>query len=257
MTKLSVNINKIATLRNARGGDNPNVVTWATKIEALGVHGITVHPRPDERHIRRSDVHALAKVLKVEFNIEGYPSDEFIQLIQESKPQQTTLVPDPPDVLTSCAGWQVLENETYLRERLQLLGPSAGRISLFFDPLAFQPSDLKEALMLVKDMGGHRLEIYTEPFAKAYTDSLCNPKSQDLAAVLSTYTAFAQQATQFDIKVNAGHDLDLNNLPLLLMSVPNIAEVSIGHALVCDALLWGMPETISRYLAAVKRPQQV
>jgi pyridoxine 5-phosphate synthase len=238
MTKLSVNINKLATLRNARGGNNPDLILWAQKIEAFGAQGITVHPRPDERHIRRHDVLELKPVVKTEFNIEGYPSLDFLELIEEVQPEQCTLVPDPPHVLTSNAGWN-LDNPKHLEVLTEMLPrlSQTSRVSVFVEPETMSHKHASK----IKDLGASRVELYTEAFAKEPEDN----------EVCAKYRICADQALEADLELNAGHDLDLINLPLLTKLIPEIKEVSIGHALICDALEYGMEQTIQKYLAAL------
>lgn len=237
MTRLSVNVNKLATLRNARGADNPDVVRWAQAIERYGAHGITVHPRPDERHIRRSDVYALKKVVTTEFNIEGYPSEDFIALVLEARPSQVTLVPDPPGVLTSNAGWDTKSNKAMLRDVLARFKRAGIRTSVFMgtDP---------ELLAHAADTGTDRIELYTEPYAANY--------HKDRSAAVAPFTRAAEVANRFGLGLNAGHDLDLHNLAFFKANVPGLLEVSIGHALVCDALLYGMENTVGLYLRELR-----
>lgn len=235
-TKLSVNINKFATIRNARGGNNPNLLQIARDCEAFGAEGITVHPRPDERHIRRNDVYELKKVIKTEFNIEGYPSPDFIQLIHEIKPEQVTLVPDPPDALTSNAGWDTLKYGDFLKTVIQDLRKSTGRVSIFLEA---NP----ELIISAKNTGADRIELYTEPYAENY--------SANKFEAVAPFMATALAAEQYELGVNAGHDLSLENLNFLAHSIPNLLEVSIGHALVCDALYLGLQNTIQMYLGAL------
>lgn len=232
MTRLSVNINKLATLRNARGGNNPDVVAWALDIERWGGEGITVHPRPDERHIRRSDVRALAPLLTTEFNIEGYPGEDFIALVLEVRPAQVTLVPDPPGVLTSNAGWDAHTHKALLKEVVARFKSAGIRTSLFMgtDP---------ELIGHAADTGTDRIELYTEPYAAHYTS--------DRAAAVAPFTRAADRAAQLGLGLNAGHDLDLHNLRFFQQNVPHLLEVSIGHALVCDALRYGMENTVQLY----------
>ncbi|MEZ4946824.1 MAG: pyridoxine 5'-phosphate synthase [Cyclobacteriaceae bacterium] len=237
MTRLSVNINKIATLRNARGGNNPNVVKVAQDCEAFGAQGITVHPRPDERHIRYDDVLQLKKVVTTEFNIEGYPDDRYLQLIKEVKPEQATLVPDPPDVLTSNAGWDAITHREFLKEIIATLKKSTGRVSLFVEA----SPKMVEA---VAETGADRIELYTEPYAKGY------PSNKELA--IKDFVKAAEVAKAAGLGVNAGHDLDLNNLRYLKTSIPWLDEVSIGHALISDALYFGLENTIQLYLRELK-----
>lgn len=237
MTRLSVNVNKLATLRNARGADNPDVVRWAQAIERYGAHGITVHPRPDERHIRRSDVYALKKVITTEFNIEGYPSEDFIALVLEVRPAQVTLVPDPPGVLTSNAGWDTKANKAMLRDVLARFKREGIRTSVFMgtDP---------ELLAHASETGTDRIELYTEPYAANY------PK--DRSAAVAPFTRAAEEANRLGLGLNAGHDLDLHNLAFFKANVPGLLEVSIGHALVCDALMYGMENTVGLYLRELR-----
>lgn len=237
MTRLSVNVNKLATLRNARGANNPDVVEWAQVIERCGAHGITVHPRPDERHIRRSDVHALKKVVTTEFNIEGYPSEDFIALVLEVRPAQVTLVPDPPGVLTSNAGWDAGTNKTMLREVLSRFMREGIRTSLF---MGTDPDLIAHAA----DTGADRIELYTEPYAANY--------HQDRSAAVASFTRAAEKANEFGLGLNAGHDLDVHNLAFFKANVPGLLEVSIGHALICDALLYGMENTVGLYLRELR-----
>ena len=224
MTKLSVNINKIATLRNARGGNNPNVLQVAADCERFGAEGITVHPRPDERHIRYRDAIELKKIVTTEFNIEGYPDKRFMQLVQEVRPQQATLVPDAPGVLTSNEGWDTLAHADHLKIIVRQLKAWGCRVSLFLDP---KPEMVEGALQV----GADRIELYTGPYA---TDFI-----QDKEAAIAPYLQTAERAKALGVGVNAGHDLDLNNLRYLAQTIPWIDEVSIGHALICDALYFG------------------
>jgi pyridoxine 5-phosphate synthase len=238
MTRLSVNVNKIATLRNSRGGNMPDVLQVALDIERFGAQGITVHPRPDGRHIRIEDVYELKQNIKCEFNIEGYPSPAFIQLIRNVRPEQVTLVPDAPDVLTSNAGWRVRERMEELQAIIQELKLSGARISLFIDPFDYQESDLGE----VAATGADAIELYTEAYAKTY-----NTLAREEVAYV--YDRAANHAREHGLRVNAGHDLNLENLQYLLTRINCIDEVSIGHALICDALYLGLEETVKRYLA--------
>lgn len=236
MTKLSVNINKIATLRNARGGNNPDVLQVARDAQAFGAQGITVHPRPDERHIRYSDVYALREVVHTEFNIEGYPSESFIELVSSVRPEQVTLVPDPPEALTSNAGWVVREHEAFLKKVIQHFHTKGIRTSIFVE------TDL-ENIRHARSVGTDRVELYTEPYAKDY---FVRPKE-----AVAPFAAAAKYAHEIGLEVNAGHDLDLHNLRFLHEHLPMLSEVSIGHALICDALYLGLEETIKRYLACL------
>jgi pyridoxine 5-phosphate synthase len=237
MTRLSVNINKIATLRNARGGNNPDVVKAAMDCERFGAEGITVHPRPDERHIRYSDVVNLKKVVKTEFNIEGYPDERYLKLIQEIRPAQATLVPDAPDAITSNAGWDTLKHANFLREIVQQIKSLGVRVSIFVDP---SPRMVEGAAKVSAD----RVELYTEPYAHEYH------VSREVA--VKPYVESASIARKAGLGVNAGHDLDLNNLKYLVGSIPKLDEVSIGHALICDALYFGLENTIQLYLKQCK-----
>ncbi|MGC1241123.1 MAG: pyridoxine 5'-phosphate synthase [Chryseosolibacter sp.] len=233
MTRLSVNINKIATLRNARGGNNPNVIQVAIDCERFGADGITVHPRPDERHIRYADVLQLKKVVKTEFNIEGYPDSRFIKLVSEVKPAQATLVPDKPDAITSNAGWDTLSNLDLLTDVVKELKRAGVRVSVFIDP----------ALRMVEGaarLGADRIELYTEPYAREFL------VSKDIA--IKPYIESAKLAHSLGLGVNAGHDLDLHNLSFFHKNIPHLDEVSIGHALICDALYLGLENTIQLYL---------
>jgi pyridoxine 5-phosphate synthase len=236
-TKLSVNINKFATIRNARGGNNPDLVQVAKDCEAFGAEGITVHPRPDERHVRKSDVYALKKIVTTEFNIEGYPSPEFISLIHDIKPEQVTLVPDPPDALTSNAGWDTIKYEDYLKSIIEDLKKSAGRVSIFLEA---NPDLLPTA----KATGADRIELYTEPYAIQY--------APDKIRAVTPFKETAKLAGELGLGVNAGHDLSLENLNYLTSQIPELQEVSIGHALVCDALYHGLQNTIQLYLSELE-----
>lgn len=232
MTKLSVNINKIATLRNARGGNNPNVVKVALDCERFGAQGITVHPRPDERHIRYQDVLDLAPVLHTEFNIEGYPDKRYMELIKKVKPIQATLVPDPPDAITSNSGWDTITHQEFLKDIVAELKETGTRVSIFInpDPKFFEPA---------KTIGTDRVELYTEPYATLF------PTDKEKA--VKPYVEVAHLARELGLGLNAGHDLDLHNLKFLKKSIPFLDEVSIGHALVCDALYYGLENTIQMY----------
>lgn len=237
MTRLSVNINKLATLRNARGGNNPDVVQWALDIERFGAQGITVHPRPDERHIRRSDVRALKPLLTTEFNIEGYPSEDFIALVLEVRPAQVTLVPDPPGVLTSNAGWDTRTHQASLKAVIARFKAEGIRTSIFMG------TDL-DLIERAADTGTDRIELYTEPYAAHY--------HTDRAAAVVPFTRAAEKAASLGLGLNAGHDLDRANLAFFKANVPGLLEVSIGHALVCDALTFGMENTVQLYLRELR-----
>jgi pyridoxine 5-phosphate synthase len=237
VTRLSVNINKLATLRNARGGNNPDVVQWALDIERMGAQGITVHPRPDERHIRRADVRELKKVVTTEFNIEGYPNAEFIALVMEVKPHQVTLVPDPPGALTSNAGWDAKADGAFLRPVVARFKAAGIRTSLFMGTDA-------EQIAAAKETGTDRIELYTEPYALHF--------NKDRDGAVAPFAIAAKYASSLGLGVNAGHDLDLQNLRHFHLNVPALAEVSIGHALVCDALRFGMENTVGLYLRELR-----
>ena len=237
MTRLSVNINKIATLRNARGGNNPDVIKAAIDCERFGAEGITVHPRPDERHIRYDDVVKLKDVVTTEFNIEGYPDQRFLKLIREIRPAQATLVPDGPDAITSNAGWDTLSHADFLTGVIDHIRSAGVRVSVFVDPAL----RMVEGAAKVK---ADRIELYTEPYAREYL------VSRDVA--VKPYLECAKLAHSLGLGVNAGHDLDLNNLAFLHNNIQQLDEVSIGHALICDALYLGLENTIQRYLAQLK-----
>ncbi len=237
MTKLSVNINKFATLRNSRGGNNPDVVKAARDCQAFGAQGITIHPRPDERHITTEDVYNLKPVITTEFNIEGYPDERYIKLVADTKPQQATLVPDGPDVLTSNAGWDTKKHRGFLQDVIGKLKESTGRVSIFVDPDA-------EMAAAAADTGADRIELYTEAYALGYH------RNRDEA--IRPYLEAALAAHEAGLTINAGHDLDLDNLRFFHESVPHLAEVSIGHALVCDALYLGLENVIQLYLKRLR-----
>ena len=237
MVKLSVNINKIATLRNARGGNVPDLLQVAADIQRFGAEGITVHPRPDERHIRKSDVYELKKIVHTEFNIEGYPSEEFLKMIEEIRPTQTTLVPDPPNVLTSNAGWETIKNKSFLQDIINRLHSYHTRVSLFIAPDITMINHAAET-------GTDRVELYTEEYAKTYS---VNPFK-----AIFPYVEAAKCASLNGIGLNAGHDLNLINLKFFKEQVPGLMEVSIGHALISDALYFGMENTVQLYLRQLK-----
>lgn len=240
MTKLSVNVNKLATLRNSRGGNNPDVLKTTLDIVSYGAQGITVHPRPDERHIRRQDVYDIARSIDVEFNIEGYPDKAYLVLAKEIKPTQCTLVPDPPHVLTSNAGWQIEKNVSYLQDVVAALHQEGIRTSLFIDPQNLSSKDIE----LLKVINTDRVELYTEAYAVSYG----TPEGPE---ILHLYSQVAEAVNKLDIELNAGHDLSLVNLRHFVKEIPTIQEVSIGHALICDALYYGLKDTINRYLACL------
>ena len=233
MTKLSVNINKIATLRNARGGDNPNVVQVALDCERFGAQGITVHPRPDERHIRRQDVLDLRPRLTTEFNIEGYPSPEFLELVCSVVPTQVTLVPDSPDQLTSNHGWDTLAHLDFLSEVTDRFHERGIRVSIFVDAREAMVDGAARA-------GADRVELYTEPYASQY--------AQDRAEAIAPFVRAGERAKSLGLGLNMGHDLSLQNLAYMHNQMPYVDECSIGHALICDALYLGLEETIKQYL---------
>lgn len=232
MTKLSVNINKIATLRNARGCDMPNVVNMAIDCEKFGAEGITVHPRPDERHITYKDVLELKETVTTEFNIEGYPDKRYMELVLKVKPDQATLVPDPPDAITSNAGWDTIKNKVFLTKIIEQLKSEGIRTSIFVEPKI----DIIEAS---KEIRTDRIELYTEPYAVNYM--------LDRAEAIKDFVEAANKANKLGIGINAGHDLNLENLHYLKECIPFLAEVSIGHALICDALYYGIQNSIQMY----------
>lgn len=233
MTRLSVNINKFATLRNARGGNNPDVIKAALDCERFGAQGITVHPRPDERHIRYSDVIELAKIVTTEFNIEGYPDDRYMELVKKVNPAQATLVPDAPGVITSNAGWDTVTHESFLAEIVAELKKDGIRISVFTDPVAKMVEGAAK-------VGSDRIELYTEGYASNYF--------QNKKAAVQPYVDAAVQAKALGLGINAGHDLDLDNLAYLKKCIPFLDEVSIGHALISDAIYYGLENVIQLYL---------
>ena len=234
MTRLSVNINKIATLRNARGGNLPDVIEAAKNIERFGAQGITVHPRPDERHIRYADVYALKKVITTEFNIEGYPSEKFLNLVMEIVPEQVTLVPDPPDVLTSDNGWDIKTHFDFLKTVVGKLQSQGIRVSLFMNA---EPGMAQYA----KEVGTDRVELYTESYARLYA---AGKKKEGI----KPFVEAAKVVKDLGIGLNAGHDLNLQNLRYFHEQIPWLDEVSIGHALISDALYFGLENTVNLYL---------
>jgi pyridoxine 5-phosphate synthase len=234
MTHLSVNVNKIATLRNARGGNNPDVIKVALDCEKFGADGITVHPRPDERHITYKDVQDLKKVLSTEFNIEGNPTEEkFVKLVLDTKPHQVTLVPDAQGQLTSDHGWDTIKHQDYLIKTITLFKNEGIRVSIFVDPV-------KAMVQAAATTGTDRIELYTESYAKAFTKGLHE-------TAVTPFQEAALLAHQLGLGINAGHDLDLHNLAFFKKSIPHLQEVSIGHALVCDSLYLGLHNTIQLY----------
>ncbi len=238
MTKLSVNINKIAVIRNSRGGNLPDVVKAALDIERFGAHGITVHPRPDGRHIRYDDVRALKQVLATEFNIEGNPIDSFTDLVLDVVPTQVTLVPDAHDAITSNAGWDTVRNREFLSEKVALFKSKGIRVSIFVDPIA-------EMVEGASRCGADRIELYTEAYASGY--------KADASAAIAPYVEAARAARSLGLGINAGHDLNLDNLARFVRDIPYVDEVSIGHALISDALYLGLENTVGMYLRELNR----
>lgn len=236
-TRLSVNVNKIATLRNARGGNMPNLIQVVKDCEKFGAQGITVHPRPDERHIRYNDVYELKKIVTTEFNIEGYPSDRYNELIHEIKPTQVTLVPDAPDALTSNAGWDTIKHQDFLKKLIDSYHKDGIRTSIFVDANV-------EMVKNAAKTGTDRIELYTESYARNYPD---NPE-----AAIRDFVLAAEEANRQGLGINAGHDLSLVNLRYFAQHIPNLLEVSIGHALICDAIYLGLQTTIEQYLNQLK-----
>ena len=237
MTKLSVNINKIATLRNSRGGNEPNVVRFAQDVQRFGAEGVTIHPRPDERHIRYQDAYDLKPEVYTEYNIEGNPIDKFVNMVLEIKPTQVTLVPDAVDAITSNAGWDTIAHKSFLQETIQEFKSNDIRTSIFVDPVLKQIEGAKET-------GTDRIELYTEAYAHQY--SLGNKKA------IQPYTECAILADSLDIGVNAGHDLSLDNIEFFKQNIPNLLEVSIGHALIAESLYLGAENVIQMYLRKLK-----
>ena len=233
MTKLSVNINKIAVIRNSRGGNMPDVIGAALNIERFGSEGITVHPRPDGRHIRYDDVRELKKVISTELNIEGNPIDSFTDLVMEVVPAQVTLVPDAANAITSNAGWNTIEHKAFLEEKVRLFKSAGIRVSVFVDPVV-------EMVQGAAAVGADRIELYTEAYAAGY--------EADREAAIAPYVAAAEEARKLGLEVNAGHDLNLDNLQYFIERIPWTAEVSIGHALISDALYLGLENTVQLYL---------
>ncbi|MBL7726886.1 MAG: pyridoxine 5'-phosphate synthase [Dinghuibacter sp.] len=234
MTKLSVNLNKFATLRNARGGNNPNVLQAAIDVQRFGADGVTVHPRPDERHIRYSDVREIKQAIVTEFNIEGNcREDKFTQLVLETRPTQVTLVPDAVGQLTSDHGWDTHTHRDYLREMIALFKNAGIRTSIFCDPDVYMVEGAAET-------GTDRIELYTESYARLFAEGRG-------AEEVQKFTAAAKRATELGLGINAGHDLDLHNLQFFVQQVPHVLEVSIGHALICDAIYLGLENTVQLY----------
>ena len=232
MTKLSVNINKIATIRNARGGNTPSVVEAAINCQKFGADGITIHPRPDERHITKKDVYDIKPIISTEYNIEGYPSPDFIKMVVDVLPEQVTLVPDGPDVLTSCVGWDTIKFQDYLKEIIAEFKEHGIRTSIFVDPKL-------EMIEGAKLCGTDRIELYTEDYATKYVD--------DKEKAIAPYILAANKASELCLEINAGHDLSLENLEFFAREIPNLAEVSIGHELISDALYLGLENAIQMY----------
>lgn len=233
MTKLSVNINKIATLRNARGENRPDVLRFALDLEKAGAQGITVHPRPDERHITRNDVTVLKHSISTEFNIEGYPDARYMEIVRDAHPTQATLVPDSPTQLTSNAGWDVVNNKELLRGIVSELKSQGVRVSIFVDP------DVRQ-VEAAHEVGADRVELYTKPYADGY--------DSDRETAVAPYVRASQRAAELGLGVNAGHDLDSHNLRFLAEKLPRLDEVSIGHALICEMLYMGLQRTVDTYL---------
>ncbi|SDM40531.1 pyridoxine 5-phosphate synthase [Daejeonella rubra] len=234
MTKLSVNINKIATLRNSRGGNNPDLIKVALDAERFGAEGITVHPRPDERHIRYQDVFDLKKVIQTEFNIEGNPKEQkFVELVLANKPAQVTLVPDTEGQLTSNHGWDTIKHQSYLKDIIAVFKAEGIRVSIFVDPS-------EEMVEAAQSTGTDRIELYTEAYASGF--------HEDKERAIKPYIKAAKLAEKLGLGINAGHDLDLHNLQYFSQNIPGLLEVSIGHALICDSLYFGLENTIQMYL---------
>lgn len=234
MTKLSVNINKIATLRNSRGGNNPDLIKAAKDIQIFGAEGITVHPRPDERHIRYADVYELKKIITTEFNIEGNCNEQkFIDLVLANKPDQVTLVPDALGQLTSDHGWDTVKYKDYLIEIVNVFHKAGIRVSLFVDPI-------EDMVIAAKETGTDRIELYTEKYAKEFQNG-------NREQAIAPYIKAAKKAVELGLGINAGHDLDLHNLKYFAENLPGLLEVSIGHALICDALYLGLENTVQLY----------
>ena len=233
MTKLSVNINKVATLRNSRGGNVPDVLKTAKDIQEYGGQGITIHPRPDQRHIRYDDALALKSVVNTEFNIEGNPIPRFIDLVLEICPDQVTLVPDPPDAITSDSGWNTVKYQGFLKQTIEIFKQEGIRVSIFVDPIP-------DMISAARDTGTDRVELYTENYANNY--------SIDKQKGIEPYIKAAKRANQLGIGINAGHDLNLENIAYFNQHIDNLLEVSIGHALICDSLYYGLENVVGMYL---------
>ncbi len=237
MTRLSVNLNKVALIRNARGSNLPDLVQVAKDCERFGAEGITVHPRPDERHVTYADIPLLKEVVSTEFNIEGNPNQKFLKMVLENKPHQCTLVPDAPDALTSDAGWDTIKHQDFLKETISELKSAGIRVSIFIDPI-------KEMIEGAKEVGTDRIEFYTGPYAHDFH------KNKDKA--IKPYIESADFASELGLGINAGHDLNLENLRFFSSNINNLLEVSIGHALISDALYYGLHNTIQLYLKQIK-----
>jgi len=236
-TRLSVNVNKIASLRNARGGNNPDIVNLVKKIEDFGADGITVHPRQDERHITLNDVYNISKVVNTEYNIEGYPDDRFFKIVNDIKPDQVTLVPDAPDVITSNRGWKQSDINIDLATVISVIKKNGSKVSLFIDPSI-------SMVDLAVECGADRIELYTGTYAELF--------KRDKYLAVRDYIESSNYAIEKGLEINAGHDLDLENLNFLKTSIPYIHEVSIGHALISDSLIFGLEETIKLYKSKIK-----
>lgn len=236
-TRLSVNVNKVALLRNSRGSNLPDLTKVTLDCEKFGAEGITVHPRPDERHIKYADVPALKKIVTTEYNIEGNPIDQFLDLVLQNKPDQATLVPDSPDQLTSDTGWDTIKNESFLKETIGTLKAEGIRVAIFIDPI-------EKMIEGAKKVGADRIEFYTGPYAHDFSK---NPKE-----AIEPYARCAKLCNELDLGINAGHDLNLDNLRFFKQNIPNLLEVSIGHALISDALYYGLKQTIQMYLSRLK-----
>ncbi|KAA3638567.1 MAG: pyridoxine 5'-phosphate synthase [Bacteroidetes bacterium] len=237
MTRLSVNINKVALIRNARGSNLPDLVQVAKDCEEFGAQGITVHPRPDERHIRYDDIPVLKEIVTTEFNIEGNPTPQFMDMVLQHKPDQCTLVPDDPGALTSDHGWDTIKHKDFLKDVIGRLQEKGIRVSIFLDPEEAQVAGAKE-------VGADRIEFYTGPYAEGY--------HQDREKAIHDFVKAAKKANEIGIGINAGHDLNLDNLAYFHQMMPGLLEVSIGHALICDALYYGLKNTIQLYLNRLK-----
>jgi len=243
-TKLSVNINKLATLRNSRGGNHPDIIKAAKDIEHFGADGITVHPRPDERHIRYADVYELKKIVTTEFNIEGNPKEKkFVDLVLANKPTQVTLVPDAKGQLTSDHGWDTIKNKDYLKEIIMVFKNEGIRVSIFVDPQI-------EMVKGAKETGTDRIELYTEAYAREYTKD-----NREMA--ISPYMSAAELANELGLGINAGHDLSLQNLKYFSQNIPGLLEVSIGHALICDAIYYGLENAVQLYKRQLKNDRDL